>query len=74
MLAFLQVMKTFLTVFIGKFNKACSRFICTVEQIDVFLVCIFLSAVLVIVSISPFMKSPRCKIIGQEFVVVVVVG
>ncbi len=42
-LAFLQVMKSFFFAFcIDKFNKTCSRFICTVEQFDVFLVCVFL--------------------------------
>ncbi len=41
-LAFLQVLKVFLAFCIDKFNKTCSGFICTVEQFDVFLVCVFL--------------------------------
>ncbi len=40
--AFLQVWKIFLAFYIDKFNKTCSRFICSVEQFDVFLVCVFL--------------------------------
>ncbi len=41
-LHFCKCWKGLLTFCIDKFNKTCSRFICTVEQFDVYLVCVFL--------------------------------
>jgi hypothetical protein len=40
-LHFCKCWKVFLMFCIDKFNKTCSHFICTVEQFDVFLVCVF---------------------------------
>ncbi len=61
MLEFLQVMKTFCDSLYWQVQQGMQPLHLHCWAIWCFLVCIFLSAVLVIVSISPFMKSPRCK-------------